>query len=317
MHPGRALVLVAVLVSALGCRDRQERPAEVERAPLPATSAPPGPLQVPPSVREEVSFQAGFAPIVERVRAAVVNVSSVRFVRPPAPEPIPFFSDPFYRGLFGPGGDDAPHGRVLRGSLGVAIQDVAPALSEALGLHPDTRGALVSDVVPDSPAQKAGLQRGDVIISLGGQPVADSRELRMRIAQSRPGTRVDLRVLRSGRALELSAPLEELREPAPSRPAPAQAPSAALGIEAAPLSEDLRRRLQLPRDLHGVLVAGVARGGRAELAGLRPGDILVEVDGKNVSSPQQLKQQTHAAGDRPVALLVWRAGHTRYVVVEP
>jgi serine protease Do len=108
------------------------------------------------------------------------------------------------------------HGRVVRGWMGVGLQDITPAVAEALG-RTDARGVVVGEVSPSSPANAAGLQRGDVVVEIDGEPVVDSRALRMRISQSAPGTQVRLGIDRDGKRREVPLVLGEL----PERPRPA------------------------------------------------------------------------------------------------
>jgi serine protease Do len=108
------------------------------------------------------------------------------------------------------------HGRVVRGWMGVGLQDITPALAEALG-RKDARGVVVGEVSPSSPANAAGLQRGDIVVEIDGEPVVDSRALRMRISQSAPGTKVRLGIDRDGKRREVTLVLDEL----PERPRPA------------------------------------------------------------------------------------------------
>ncbi len=167
------------------------------------------------------------------------------------------------------------HGRVIRGWLGVAVQDVTPQMVTGLGLTTQG-GALIGDVTPDSPAAKAGLQRGDVVVAIDGKPVADSRDLRMKIAESSPGTRVSLGVLRGGARREITAALGEV--PAEQQRLAEGAPSAtgALGIQLAPLTPRHGPPAQPPRDHDGRRrrrgAAGEPRGrGGAAAGGRDPG----------------------------------------------
>jgi serine protease Do len=208
-------------------------------------------------------------------------------------------------------------GHVIRGWLGVAVQDVTPPIAKALGLDTPA-GALASDVTPDSPAAKAGLARGDVIVTLDGKPVTDSRSLRMHIAESAPGTRLALGVVRDGKRLEASAVLGEMpgveQQRPPAAPAGAGTP---LGVQVSPLTPDLARRLGLPEGAAstGVVIMMVQPGSRAAEAGLRPGDVIQEVDRAAVRSPEDLKRAVDKAGKKPLLMLVLRDGHTAFVAV--
>ena len=203
-------------------------------------------------------------------------------------------------------------GRVIRGWLGVAVQDVTPPMATALGLE-KSGGALVSDVQEGSPAAKAGLARGDVIVALDGKPIEDSRALRMATAETAPGAKVKLDVMRKDKRVEITATLGEV----PSEEKQAGGPQrggGALGMDVVPLTPDLARRLDMPEGATGAIVRRVAPGSRAAEAGIRPGDVIQEVDREPVQSPNDV---TRALADtkRPHVLLVWRDGTTQFVPI--
>jgi serine protease Do len=118
------------------------------------------------------------------------------------------------------------HGRVVRGWLGVAVQDITPDMALALGDKAPS-GAVVAEVAPGSPADRAGLKRGDIVVSLDGAPVLDASSFRLHLAEKAPGTKAQLGVMRAGRPVDLTAALGELREDkrkAPAPPEPAEPP---------------------------------------------------------------------------------------------
>ena len=125
------------------------------------------------------------------------------------------------------------HGRVIRGWLGVAVQDVTPAMATALGL-PSAGGALLGDVTAGAPAAQAGLQRGDVVVELDGKPVSDSRDLRMRVSEDGPGKRVTVIVIRGGARRSVTVNLCEVPSEEQKPGAAAASPTGAMGIELAP-----------------------------------------------------------------------------------
>jgi len=208
------------------------------------------------------------------------------------------------------------HGHVVRGWLGVAVQEVTPAMGQALDLKTPA-GALVSDVQDGSPAAKAGLQRGDVIVELDGKPVSDSRSLRIHVAESAPGTVVKLGVTRDGKRADVTATLGEMPAEAKQPGGPRAGAPGALGMQVSPLTPDLARRLDLPPGAAGVIVTGLAPGSRAAEAGLRPGDVIQEVDRARVQSPNDLARALEKDKKRAHLLLVWREGETRYVALPP
>ncbi len=197
------------------------------------------------------------------------------------------------------------HGKVVRGRMGVTVQDVSQALAESFGL-PKPAGALVSSVERGGPAAKAGLEPGDVILSLDGKEVASSGELPPRVADIAPGTRVTLDVWRNGKRREVSVVLGESRE---ARVASADGPSShgRVGLTVRPLTPDEQRQAQVKG---GVVVEGVT--GPAAEAGIQPGDVVLAVSGTPVRSVEQLRALVAKAG-KHVALLVQR-GEARIFV---
>jgi len=207
------------------------------------------------------------------------------------------------------------HGRVQRGRLGVMVQGVTGDLAAGLGLE-KAEGALVSDVTPGGAAARAGLKRGDVILRYQGRPVVDTNTFRNEIAATRPGSTITLQVLREGKSSEVKATLEEM---APATEASARregaAPSGAgkFGLTIEPLTPQIANRLELDRDTEGVVVTGVDPSGAAASAGLREGDVIQQVNGRSVRSIEQVRAGLDAASDKPVVLLVARAGGSFFV----
>ena len=190
------------------------------------------------------------------------------------------------------------HGKVTRGRMGVTIQEMNQALAESFGL-PKLAGALVSAVEEGSPAAKAGLQPGDVILSLEGQPVSSSSDLPPRVADLKPGVRATLDVWRKGRHHEIGVVIGEAPEDQVAS-ADGQAPQGRLGVMVRPVTPEEQRQA----DLHGgVIVERVS--GPAARAGLQPGDILLSVSGTPVTGVEQLRSLVAKAG-KQVALLVKR-----------
>lgn len=208
------------------------------------------------------------------------------------------------------------HGKVVRGYLGIQIQELTPDLAKQFGIT-QRGGALVGQVEQDTPAAKAGLKRGDVIVSLNGQPVASDRDLRLRISQTAPGTSVKLGVSRDGKVQDFNVTLGELPEKvAQAGGGNESAPGGLQGLEVQNLTPDLAQQLQLPAGTKGVVVSEVDPSSPA--AGeLNRGDVIQEVNHKPVSNVEEYRQAIAAAGNQPVLLLVNRGGGTQYVVIEP
>ncbi len=184
-------------------------------------------------------------------------------------------------------------GRVHRGMLGVTVQPLTSDLAASLGLDA-ARGALVSAVTDDGPADDAGVERGDVVVAIDGARVADSNDLRNRIAAAAPGSRIGLTVVRDGREQTLSATLGELPSSEDEAGRNASAPEAgSLGLQVQPVPADRARALGLP-DGAGLLVAGVRPGSAAADAGFRPGDVIEEVNREPIEGASALRDAVSA-----------------------
>jgi serine protease Do len=204
-------------------------------------------------------------------------------------------------------------GRVRRGQLGVVVQGMTSDLAAGLGLN-QTTGALVSDVTEGGAADKAGLERGDVILSYQGRPVVDTNTLRNEIAATKPGTAVTLEVLRDGKKSEMRATLGELAAAATEDVrTEGRSGEARFGLALQPLTPDLADQLDLPRNASGVVIADVDPSGRAASAGLREGDVIQQVNGRSVRTPAEVKSALDASTDRPAVLLIAREGRTFFV----
>ncbi|HPC83501.1 MAG TPA: Do family serine endopeptidase [Thermoanaerobaculaceae bacterium] len=177
-------------------------------------------------------------------------------------------------------------GKVVRGFLGVKIRNLDEDAREAFGL-PSRAGALVSDVDSGGPADKAGLRKGDVIVAIKGQPVKETRQVIDTISGMAPGTRVEIEVMRDGKPRTLTATLGE--RPSGSEPAgPAEEPASTavgkLGLQVEDLTPQLRRMFGLGSEVEGVVITKVTDLSPADDKGLRPGDVVLQVNGKDVDS---------------------------------
>ena len=214
-------------------------------------------------------------------------------------------------------------GHVDRGYLGVSAQPVSPAMARALHAS-GTAGALVAEVQKDSPAEAAGVQAGDIIEKVGGQPVLDPRGLARIVADVRSGTKQDILVWRDGAEKTIAATIAALPDGQAAKPAEAAAAAEAdgdaakLGLDLAPLDRLTREGLSLPAGQKGVLVAGVTPGSPAEAAGMQVGDIIESVGGQAVGNPQAARKALHdgtAAAGSSVALRVLHDGHQGFVAL--
>ncbi|HOV85708.1 MAG TPA: DegQ family serine endoprotease [Syntrophobacteraceae bacterium] len=207
------------------------------------------------------------------------------------------------------------HGEATRGHLGVTIQPVTEDLAAALNL-PDPKGALVGDVTRGSPADKAGIKRGDVILEYDGKPVKDSRQLPAMVAATPVGEKATVGVLRNGKELTLEAkiagsPSQTARETDAEEPAQGK-----WGLMLRELTPDLAQRHGIVGD-RGVLVVQVKPGSPAEEASIRPRDILLEVDRHPVSSPEDVKERLNGgkSPDRHL-VLIQRGENTLFAVLK-
>jgi serine protease Do len=208
-------------------------------------------------------------------------------------------------------------GKVTRGYLGVMIQEVTPDLAKAFGLS-SAEGALVGDVTPDSPGAKAGLQKGDVIMAIDGQPISDFQELRLRVSESAPGQAVKLQIVRNGEKREITATLGELpKEAAAVGSSPERGESALEGLQIETLTPEVARQFDLRPGIRGVVVTEVDPGTASAEAGLTRGDVIQEVNRKPVTNVGEFRAAIRAAGNEPVLLLVNRGGTTSYILISP
>jgi serine protease Do len=208
------------------------------------------------------------------------------------------------------------HGKVTWGWLGVAIQNVTSSIAKSLGLdHPE--GALVASVVPDSPAAKAGVKSGDVILKAGDKEIGDVHDLPRLVAQTPIGSKLPLTLMRNGKSQTVVADVGEMPAKEASAEATTGQPSAAasaLGLQLGPLDPELRSELKIGKDVNGVAVLSVADNSPVAALGIEAGDVIVSVDQKPVTTPQDaaaaLKQ---AAKSGNILLLIDRQGATQFV----
>jgi serine protease Do len=209
------------------------------------------------------------------------------------------------------------HGKVVRGYMGVGIQEVTPDLAKAFNV-PAEKGALVANVEPNTPGAKAGLQRGDVIEQINGQQVASSNDLRLKVGAMTPGTTVHLKVNRNGQVRDVSLTLGEMPEGKNGNKTPETGESSPMkGVQVDQLTPDIRQQLGLNSDVKGVVVTEVPPGSPAEDAGLQRGDVIEQVDRQPVNSVSDYERLIRPAGNKTMVLLVNRGGNTTFVVVQP
>lgn len=200
------------------------------------------------------------------------------------------------------------NGMVTRGWLGVQIQPVTDDIAEGLGLK-DQKGALVADVTEKSPALAAGIKTGDTIIKVGKDDVSDPRDLAKKVARYQPGKSVDVTIVRGGKTMTVPVELGKMpgNDQAAATTKPAESDHASLA--------DLGVRLAPAEDGAGVKVIDVKPGSAAEEHGIRPGDIILEVAGKEVHAPADVKSALTAVKGKRVVMLVRSGDGQRFVAL--
>ena len=210
-------------------------------------------------------------------------------------------------------------GAVTRAWLGVYIQDLTPELAAQFGVEPGS-GVLISDVVPGSPAESAGIKRGDIITAVNGKPVHNTNELQLEIMYRQPGDTVTVELLREGQKLTVQVVLgERPTEEALARMTPggkAAEEEEYFGMVLRELTPELARRYRVPAGVEGLLVVAVRDGSRADWAGVEKGDVIIEVNREPVRTMEEWKaivESLPATAD--VLLTVVRGGRTLYLVL--
>jgi serine protease Do len=208
------------------------------------------------------------------------------------------------------------HGEVQRAYLGVTIQEVTPAIAKAIGL-PGPGGALVADVQPDSPGQKAGLKSGDVILSIDGTEIKESNQLRMNVALMNPGQSVKLKVFRNGQTNEVNAQVGQMPgskvERASREHGNDTGKQALEGVSVQDLDSRTAREAGLSASTKGVVVTDVDPASAAAAAGLKEGDVIQEVNHHAVANADDFAAALRKAGES--LLLVNRGGNRTYIAV--
>jgi len=214
------------------------------------------------------------------------------------------------------------HGSVQRAMLGVYLAELTPEIADGFGLDKSQQGVLIQNVMDDSPAQRAGLKRNDVIVEFDGTPVKDLQKFRLRVAEQQVGKAVPVKVLRNGKIERLTVKLAERDTQflASNTPNPQERgndsqkeeTTTMAGLTVRPMT---RSELSEAGIQNGVIVTEVEAGSAAEDAGLEAGDVIEEVGGKGVSSADDFARQIKAAesSGRHAVLLVNRGGNTQFV----
>ncbi len=211
------------------------------------------------------------------------------------------------------------YGRVIRGWLGITIQDITPELARAFALKVD-KGALVTDVMKGSPAEKAGFQRGDLIVEFNGKPVENSAKLKNEAANTKPGTTVPVKVIRSGATRMLNVTVGEFPEKRPAvkkaEPRKSEFNNALNGVFVQDITPEAREGLNLPENIRGVIVVNVGDESPARDV-LAKNDIIQEINRKPVKGLKDYENIVSKIGpSESVLLLIYRNGSHLYAAIK-
>jgi serine protease Do len=210
------------------------------------------------------------------------------------------------------------NGKVVRGYAGVSIQDVTPMLADQFKLN-GQHGALVGDVMPKSPAEKAGLKSGDIIVGFNNKPVVDSRHLKLQVAETAPGSTVPVKILREGREQSVNLTVKELpgtEEIAKAGDKNDSSNDALNGVTVSDLDPAAKGQLKLPQNIKGAVVTQVEQDSPAYDAGLRPGDVIEEINRKAVQTADEAVKLTENMKEKKILLKIWSGGASHYMVVD-
>jgi serine protease Do len=201
----------------------------------------------------------------------------------------------------------------------VVIQDVTPALAKQFNLK-DNNGAIVGDVSPKSPAEKAGIESGDVITEFNGKKVTDSRHLKLEVARIQPGETVPVKVLRDGSTKTLNVAVKEMpgtEQTSNNNGSSKGEDNGTLnGVAVTDLDRQNRQQFDLPNTVKGVVITEVDPSSPAAEAGLKPGDVIQEINRKPVKTADEAVKMTESTKDKVTLLRIWRNGNSHFVVVD-
>ncbi|MGH7088814.1 MAG: PDZ domain-containing protein, partial [Stellaceae bacterium] len=216
------------------------------------------------------------------------------------------------------------HGKVERGWLGVQIQEVTPEIAKNLGL-PKPEGALVADVTRGGPAEKIGVKQGDVIIGYDGHQIDKLRDLPLAVAETPVGEKAQVKIWRDGKEqtltptiAEMPANLQQVARNEKPEPSPKPEVASAMGLKLSPLTPEMRRELQVPKSIKGVVVTGVENSSPLADLGLAPGDVIQAINQRPVTSPKEVIAELDAAkksGGKNLLFLINRHGVNQFVAL--
>jgi serine protease Do len=208
-------------------------------------------------------------------------------------------------------------GKITHGYMGIGITDITPENSKFFDRKENT-GALVTQVEPDSPGAKAGLKIGDVVTQLDGKNISDAGDLQVQVGQKSPGTKISLGVEREGKNITVPVTLEAMgaRDGKGTESSDASAEKPRWGIGLADVTPDVRQELQAPEEVHGALVEKVLPGSPADNAGLQRGDVIEQVNRRDMQSAADVqKALSGIAKGQDALILVWSNGGNTFRVM--
>ncbi|HEX3729625.1 MAG TPA: Do family serine endopeptidase, partial [Opitutaceae bacterium] len=211
-------------------------------------------------------------------------------------------------------------GHVSHAHIGVTVQNLTPALAESFGVQSGTTGALVTDVGSGTPAARAGLQSGDVITGLDGQPVKDSEALHLAIGEMTAGTHLKLQVLRDGKSRDFALVASNENGEAAGQDASALASNddkgVLNGVSVGDVDPQARQQFNIPERVRGAVITQVEQNSASAEAGLEPGDVILEINHHRVSDADQAVKLSEDATNKKTLLKLWSHGGTIYTLVD-
>jgi serine protease Do len=210
------------------------------------------------------------------------------------------------------------YGKVTRGYLGVMIQPVTPDLQSAFNLK-DNKGALIGDVTPNSPAEKAGLKNGDIVTEFNHHAISDSRALQLEVASVKPGTTVPVEIIRDGsaKALDVTVKSQPGKEELAENNATSEDTGTLNGVEVSDLNQQARDQFHVPEQVNGAVITQVEPGSASAEAGLKAGDVIQEINRHSVKDANEaVKLSGKSDNNKHTLVRVWANGGSHYVVVD-
>jgi serine protease Do len=209
------------------------------------------------------------------------------------------------------------YGHVTRGYLGVMIQNVTPDLASEFNLK-DNKGALIGDVVPNGPADKAGLKNGDVVLSFNHHAVTESRQLQLEVAETKPGSTVPVEIIRDGSTKTLDVTVKQLpgKEDLADNNSSNNDTGTLNGVEVGDLNQQAHEQFNVPENVKGAVITQVDPNSPSAEAGLKPGDVIQEINHHPVKSADEAVKLTEKSDSKHTLVRVWANGGSHYVVVD-